>query len=134
MSQRRLQIALIVLVIPWSAVGKSKTDLVFERCHLSGSLGIGRFEAECTTFQMPENPREPEGKTIDLFVARVPVLARDPEPSPLVFIAGGPGQASTHGFVDIASAFQSVLRDRSILLIDQRGPEHVDLLEAVYKH
>jgi pimeloyl-ACP methyl ester carboxylesterase len=58
---------------------------------------------------------------LELFVAVVPALNLEPEPDPLVPIAGGPGQASTEFYAATASAFGAVRRNRDIVLIDQRG-------------
>ena len=38
-----------------------------------------------------------------------------------MFIAGGPGQASTTSFADYSHAFQRLRFERDILLVDQRG-------------
>ena len=43
--------------------------------------------AECATIQVPENPREPKGRTIELFVARVPAISLNKKPDPLFLIA-----------------------------------------------
>ncbi len=124
-----ITVATIVLLAV-SAAGAQAAEPVFEDCHLKGSLDIRRLEAECARFTVPENPDDPDGKTIELFVARVASLARDPEPDPLVFITGGPGQAATESFVDMAAAFQHVLRKRPILLVDQRGTGRSNALEC----
>ena len=39
----------------------------------------------------------------------------------IVYLAGGPGQGAVGGFPAYAAAFQYLLRDRSVLLVDQRG-------------
>jgi len=51
----------------------------------------------------------------------VPALSLEPEPDPLVPIAGGPGGASTNFYAGYAQAFEKVRRKRDILLLDQRG-------------
>ena len=60
-------------------------------------------------------------ETIELRVAVVPALTLEPEPDPLVPIAGGPGQGTVQFYSSIRGAFENVRRERDILLIDQRG-------------
>jgi pimeloyl-ACP methyl ester carboxylesterase len=43
------------------------------------------------------------------------------EPDPLVFFAGGPGQAATESWPLVAYALRKVNENRDILLVDQRG-------------
>ena len=113
---------LLVLITCFSFSGKAPADeLKLEPCHLAGSLGTRRLLAECGTLEVPENPDADDGKTIELFVARVPARAKQAQPDPLVFIAGGPGQASTTSFADYSHAFQRLRFERDILLVDQRG-------------
>jgi pimeloyl-ACP methyl ester carboxylesterase len=77
--------------------------------------------AECGWFEVAENPDEPEGRTIRLRVARVPASGRTAEPDPLVFFAGGPGQAATEAWPIVSGALRKINESRDILLVDQRG-------------
>ncbi|MEJ8568149.1 alpha/beta hydrolase [Elongatibacter sediminis] len=77
--------------------------------------------AECGWYSVAENPAEPEGRQIRLHVARVPARGRSAKPDPLVFLAGGPGQAATEAWLIVAGALHKVNEDRDILLVDQRG-------------
>ena len=36
-------------------------------------------------------------------------------------LAGGPGQAALESFPQVAAAFRGILRDRDVILVDQRG-------------
>jgi hypothetical protein len=45
---------------------------------------------------VPENRSNPEGRTIRLAVAIVPSVAKPALPDPIVFFAGGPGEAAIH--------------------------------------
>jgi pimeloyl-ACP methyl ester carboxylesterase len=76
---------------------------------------------QCGWLEVPENPAEPEGRRIRIHVARVPARARVVEPDPLVFFAGGPGQAATETWPVVAHALRKVNENRDILLVDQRG-------------
>ena len=90
-------------------------------CDLSAWDGRQEVDAECGTLVVPLNPNDPDGETIELFVAVVPALAEQPSPDPLVVIAGGPGEAATRFYVTAAGAFTRIVRNRDIVLVDQRG-------------
>jgi len=94
-------------------------SLDFERCQIRS--GAQAVDAECATLAVPENPENPDGKTIDLFVTKI--LSRSPEPKSDAFtvIQGGPGASSIDMYIGLRQAFRDVLQDRDILLVDQRG-------------
>ncbi len=94
--------------------------LAMEDCRLS-SPWLPAVAAQCATLTVAENPAEPEGRQIDLFVARVPSLNATPRPDPLVLISGGPGQAASDLYLGVRGAFAQVRRDRDIVIVDQRG-------------
>lgn len=77
--------------------------------------------AQCGWLTRPENPDAPDGRQIQIRVARVPARGRVAEPDPLVFFAGGPGQAATESWPIVGGALQKVSESRDILLVDQRG-------------
>jgi len=107
---------LTVLAVP----SAHAEPLATEDCRLS-SPWLPAVSAKCGIVSVAENPAEPEGRRIDLFVARVPSLNATPLPDPLVLIAGGPGQAASDLYLGIRGAFEHVRRDRDIVIIDQRG-------------
>jgi pimeloyl-ACP methyl ester carboxylesterase len=80
-----------------------------------------RIAAECGTLSVPEDRSRPESRRIDLRIAIVRAVSRNPAPDPLVFFTGGPGQAATESYVTVRAAFRRIQRDRDILLVDQRG-------------
>ncbi len=79
---------------------------------------------------MPENPDDPGGTAIDLFVARVTALNPVRESVAFTAIAGGPGQASTEFYVNYAGAFARINRNRDIVLVDQRGTGRSNALDC----
>lgn len=81
----------------------------------------GGRQAECATLTVPENHDTPDGRTVDLNIVVVPSSNSQPEPDPLVLLAGGPGQAATEAFPPVLGLFSDVLRERDIVLLDQRG-------------
>ncbi|MEM7281334.1 MAG: alpha/beta fold hydrolase [Pseudomonadota bacterium] len=120
---------LFVASLPQPSLGQT-SELELSPCHLAGSLGTRRITAECGTLTVPENSAEPNGTTIELFVARVPARAKSPEADPVTFISGGPGQASTTSFADYSFAFQRLLFERDIILVDQRGTGKSNALDC----
>ena len=75
-------------------------------------------DLSCGQLQVPENRSATASKWITLFVARLASQA-DSGNSPIVYIAGGPGDAASS---DIAWWLSTELRqDYDIILIDQRG-------------
>jgi pimeloyl-ACP methyl ester carboxylesterase len=80
-----------------------------------------RLYADCGTLAVPLDYAMPDGDRIELSFARVPALAANPRPDPLVLIAGGPGQSTIDLYLQMRGAFALVRRDRDIVLLDQRG-------------
>jgi len=85
---------------------------------------------ECGWLERPENPDKPEGRTIQLKLARIPARGRVAEPDPLVFFAGGPGQSATETWPIVARALRKVSESRDILLVDQRGTGQSNALKC----
>jgi pimeloyl-ACP methyl ester carboxylesterase len=77
--------------------------------------------AKCSRLVVPEDRRQKDGRTLPLFVARVPALTATPSPDPLVVIAGGPGQSAVDFYLEMRQAFEPIRRERDIILLDQRG-------------
>ncbi|MGY0505808.1 alpha/beta fold hydrolase [Luteimonas sp. e5] len=107
-------------------------QLAFEPCSLDAPLGRPTaIEAQCTTFEVPEDRANPDGRRIGLNIAWIPAENHaDPAPDPVVFLAGGPGQAAVATFPTVLPAFKDVMKDRGILLIDQRGTGKSNLLNC----
>ncbi|MGQ0833837.1 MAG: alpha/beta fold hydrolase [Gammaproteobacteria bacterium] len=95
--------------------------LTLTPCHIEHPAKLTAIAAECGTLTVAENPARPEGRRIDLYVARVPAINRRKRLDPLFVIAGGPGMASTDFYSGVAPAFARIRRDRDIVLVDQRG-------------
>lgn len=95
--------------------------LAFEACELTQRNSAATTAAFCAPFQVPENWDRPDGRRIDLHLAVVrseaPAAARDL----VVLLAGGPGQAATEAYPRVAGAFAPLLRQRNVILLDQRG-------------
>ena len=83
--------------------------------------GVSKRFAQCATVSVSLDPASPDGPAFDLFVARIPAQVADPQPDPLLLIAGGPGQSTVDFYMQMRGAFGPVRRDRDIILVDQRG-------------
>ena len=99
----------------------SANEIELSPCRIDAGVAQTTAKAECGSFNVPENPAEPDGKQIALRIAVIPALAVEPLPDPLVFFAGGPGQGAVDSYLSMRSAFSAIRRKRDILLVDQRG-------------
>ena len=103
------------------ATAADAAELDLSPCDLIAADGRQEVDAACGTLAVPLDPNDPGGETIELFVAVVEALAERPLPDPLVVIAGGPGEAATRFYAMVEAAFSRIVRDRDIILVDQRG-------------
>ena len=66
--------------------------IAFEPCTLASNFSVGSVQAQCATFEVPENRDLPDGRRIKLNLAWLPAteegLAAE---DPVFFIAGGLG-------------------------------------------
>jgi pimeloyl-ACP methyl ester carboxylesterase len=78
--------------------------------------------ARCGHLSVPENWENKKGRHFKLFLAVLPAKQKSKRKAdPLFFFSGGPGQAATETYPDMARAFSSINQERDIVLIDQRG-------------
>ena len=129
-------LALLFLCLPLTG-----NALELDDCRISAGPGYPGIKARCGTFMRPLDPSAPDGEQLELRVAVVPALDLNPEPDPLVPLAGGPGGSAIQFYSAYAAAFEPVRRERDILLLDQRGtgdsahmdcPISDDLVEGQY--
>ena len=91
--------------------------LSLEPCHLQGY----RQEVECGSLEVFENRSASEGRKIEIQFAVLPAIDETSEPDPVVFFAGGPGQAALDVAPFVRAIFSEVNESRDLVLIDQRG-------------
>src|SRR5690606_7236545 len=97
-------------------------SIAFEPCTLPAQMGAPGVEAQCGSLSVAENPVEPEGRRIVLNIAWIPADEDgDQQPDPVFLLAGGPGQSATASYPAVAPAFKDVLKQRGVVLVDQRG-------------
>jgi pimeloyl-ACP methyl ester carboxylesterase len=90
-------------------------------CRISDPDGLVSVGARCGKLAVPEDPDDPQGRTIELAVAVVPAVATRAKPDPLFLLAGGPGQGAIEGYAGLLGHFAGIRRDRDLVLVDQRG-------------
>jgi len=113
-----------LLLAPANALAAEEPDvsgLGLETCELLVPGTSLSTIGQCGWLEVAENPAEPDGRKINIRVARIPARGRVAEPDALVFFAGGPGQAATESWPIIAGALRKASENRDILLVDQRG-------------
>lgn len=91
----------------------------FERCQVK--LGAVERDAECGVLARPENPDQPDGKQIDLFVAKFPSSSPKPAADAFTLIQGGPGGSSVDMAISYYPILQAILSKRDVIVVDQRG-------------
>ena len=92
-------------------------QLTLESCHVNGV----RQQVQCGTYSAPENYAKPDGVKIDINFVVLPAIDNSKEKLPLLFLAGGPGQAAAELSAHIYSGFSEIRKTRDLILIDQRG-------------
>jgi pimeloyl-ACP methyl ester carboxylesterase len=80
-------------------------------------------DVECGWVTVPEDHAKPDGKTIQLAVARFKSDAASPEPDPIVYLHGGPGGSILKSNImeQFDLLFGPLLAKRDLILFDQRG-------------
>ena len=131
MPPARRAIALgILLAVGTACRAVAAPPLVLAPCELEHPLRLSVLAAECGALRVPENPQKPDGRQIDLHIARVAAISRRKLPDPLFVLAGGPGAAAGAFYAAVAPVFARILRERDIVLIDQRGTGGSNALEC----
>ena len=95
----------------------SDQQLTLENCHVNGI----RQQVQCGTLVTPEDYEKPDGVQIDINFVVLPAIDNSKEKLPLMFLAGGPGQAATELASHIYRGFNEIRKTRDLILIDQRG-------------
>jgi pimeloyl-ACP methyl ester carboxylesterase len=105
---------------PRGRASTSENSIGLEDCALTSPSG-NQVDARCGTLAVPEDRANPDGRQLDLYIAVIPAIKRDPAPDALFLLAGGPGQSAIETFPAMISLMFQVHEDRDIVLVDQRG-------------
>ena len=112
-----LAVMLLTLLLGCDQAPLVDKSLDLSPCHVPG-LDV---ESLCGTLAVPEDPTASAGETISLRVLMVPAVSPNPEPDPLFFLAGGPGQAASEVASTVMPAFDRIHKRRDLVFVDQRG-------------
>jgi pimeloyl-ACP methyl ester carboxylesterase len=104
-----------------SASQKQVQTITLSPCQLSSPNLSQRMQADCGKLPVYEDRQSGTGRKIDLNIAILKSISRNPAPDPLFFIPGGPGEAATESYLIISPAFERIQQKRDIILLDQRG-------------
>ena len=115
-----LLLLVVVACTPRNLTPTPESSIVLEDCILT-SPGGRQIDARCGTLTVPEDRANPGARRIDLNVAVIPAIKRDPEPDALFLLAGGPGQSAIETFPAMINLMFQIHEDRDIVLVDQRG-------------
>jgi len=94
------------------------SSAVWHDCHVKKITE----KAECATISVPldyDNPSD--GRTVDVFVAKISSTGTEIKDDPFIILPGGPGQAASDSGSLLNAGFNKVRQGREILLIDHRG-------------
>ena len=92
-------------------------DLPTSPCQLPGVARAAR----CGVLEVLENPDRPDGRKLPIHVAVVPASSGKALSDPIVVLMGGPGEDAISAAEIYAAQFAPLLKDRDLLLVDQRG-------------
>lgn len=119
LGRKRLLVAALLATGPLGAAlaqpASARLDL--SPCKLPGV----EHGALCGVLKRPLDPAQASGRQIDLHVAVLPALARNKQPDPVFFFAGGPGQSAINLAGQLSGVLGRFLNRRDLVLIDQRG-------------
>lgn len=111
--------AAAVSLMPAAVAGQTPSAIIE-----SGTFRIGAGEAlqvDLGSFTVPANRHRDASPMLTLRFVRFPSTAQRPGP-PIVFLAGGPGDAATRAFRGMPRAFLESLRSiADVIAFDQRG-------------
>ena len=116
-----LPFALAAALASSPAAARTLGSLEFTPCELSQPGTGATSRAECAVLEVPEDPAKPDGRKLSLKVGLVASRAAEPQPDPVIFFAGGPGQSATESYAGMAGAFARLRDKRHLIFVDQRG-------------
>ncbi len=118
-----VQKASLIMKKIFSALAVMALSLPVQALELSpcyiGKGGVSK-KAQCGQLTVPVNRDVPD-VTIDLNVALIAAPSDNKADDPIVLLAGGPGQGAVETYAGLSRVFHSYMRDRDIILVDQRG-------------
>jgi pimeloyl-ACP methyl ester carboxylesterase len=109
-------IPLFFLLLSFAAYSEQQ-GFTLENCHVDGV----REQVKCGKLLVPENYSKPDGEQISINFVVLPAIDNSDNKTPLMFLAGGPGQAAAELASGLRHVFREVRKTRDLILVDQRG-------------
>ncbi|UCC16287.1 MAG: alpha/beta hydrolase [Dehalococcoidales bacterium] len=79
-------------------------------------------EVECGCMTVPEKRSQPDGNQVKIQFAIFRSQSRNPEPDPIVYLAGGPGEHALESIsLTFDQRFAPLTANRDLIVFDQRG-------------
>lgn len=116
MINNRIVIALIILLISFTAYSNEQS-FTLENCHVDGV----KAQVKCGKLQVPENYSKSDREKISINFVVLLAIDNSDNKTPLMFLAGGPGQAAAELASGLRQVFNEVRKTRDLILVDQRG-------------
>lgn len=95
------------------------TAIQWQECRI-GADSSRKIKAECGQLSVAENRGNPS-RMIDLNIAIIRSMSNEKQNDPVIMLAGGPGQSALESYPGSAHAFRAILKNRDVVLVDQRG-------------
>ncbi len=111
----RVWLLLLAITLQCTASAQAAGNL--SPCKLPGVTRA----AKCGVVEVPENWDKPTGRKLSLAVAVIPAEVPGAHNDPIVPLMGGPGEDAISSAEYFIGQWGPLLRDRDLLLIDQRG-------------
>ena len=116
------QLEMMAAIAPPPQLSEREPGIQTVPCFPTISPGANEIEGEdyyCGVFTVPQNWDEPDGRNLDLAFIVVQATGENPEPDPLLYLAGGPGSSAIL-IMDI-DKYQELRPDRDLIFFDTRG-------------
>jgi len=116
MIKNRVIISLFILLLSINAYGQDQ-QFTLENCHVDGI----KAQVKCGKLQVLEDYSKVDGDKITINFVVLPAIDSSDDKTPLMFLAGGPGQAAAELASGLTNVFYEVRKTRDLILVDQRG-------------
>ena len=100
-----------------AAVRATSPELPVSACRLPDVAQPAR----CGALSVLENPQSADGRRLAIHFAVIPASSGKARPDPIVVLMGGPGEKAIESASMYVGKLGSLLSDRDLLLVDQRG-------------
>lgn len=121
-------LSILSAIASHSVMSETNSSLELEKCFVDNL----KSKALCGTLDVPENRQKPlsDDNKIALNVVVLPKYKEESKELPMMFLAGGPGQAATELVPILNATMNKVRQEHDIILIDQRGTGKSSPLEC----